>query len=89
MQKIGLIIIALLTLSYLIIVPHACTDKKGAKHLLEQNGFTEIKITEYKFFMCGKEDQFSTGFEAVSPTGQKVSGCVCSGIMKGKTIRFE
>lgn len=32
-------------------------------------------------------DIFNVGFKAKSITGQKVTGVVCGGFMKGKTVR--
>lgn len=64
-----------------------CTDESGARRVLEQQGYTQIEITGYRPFMS--EDQFSTGFKAVSPNGSHVSGAVTSGVMKGYTIRLD
>ncbi len=68
----------------------SCTDPEASKRILEANGFKNIKITGYNFFDCSKDDFYHTGFTATSPTGQQVSGTVCSGIVfKSHTIRFE
>lgn len=66
-----------------------CTDEPAALKALSASGFTDIKITGYSFFGCDKHDTFSTGFEARGPSGQFVSGVVCSGYFKGATIRFD
>jgi len=66
-----------------------CTDEPAARKALNASGFTDIKITGYSFFGCDKHDTFSTGFEARGPSGQFVTGVVCSGWMKGATIRFD
>jgi hypothetical protein len=66
-----------------------CTDEKGARRVLQQNGYTNITITGYRPFMGSEDDQYSTGFTAISPSGQRVSGSVCSGVLKGSTIRFD
>ena len=52
-------------------------------------GFTEIEITGHKFFVCDEKDTFSTGFCAKNPRGVRVCGVVCSGWLKGGTIRFD
>ena len=67
----------------------ACTDAPKAERVLRQNGYTNIEITGYRAFMGGEEDTCVTGFKAKSPTGQIVTGAVCSGFMKGATIRFD
>lgn len=67
----------------------ACSDPDTARRVLEKNGFTEISVGGYAMFFCGKDDDFSTAFSATSPTGQRVSGAVCSGWFKGATIRFD
>ena len=57
--------------------------------MLQKQGYTNIEITGYEFGACAEEDVFHTGFIAVSPTGYVVGGVVCSGWLKGSTIRFE
>lgn len=71
------------------VLPNGCTRPDVAMRVLSENGYTNIEITGYRFFMCGEGDQFATGFTATSPNGTFVSGCVCSGWMKGATIRFD
>lgn len=67
----------------------ACTDPKEATRVLEENGYTEVKMTGYSFFACSKDDFFHTGFEATSVVGKRVEGTVCSGMLfKNSTIRF-
>jgi hypothetical protein len=66
-----------------------CTDGSGAKRLLEANGYKDINITGYSILSCSKDDLYSTGFTATSPSGSKVKGTVCGGILKGSTIRFD
>ena len=71
-----------------LIVFSGCTSQKDAKKALESQGFSDIKYTGYSFFECSKEDTFHTGFEAKNSNGDIVKGTVCSGILKGATIRF-
>jgi hypothetical protein len=82
MKRIALILVSLTMLS-------ACTDETAARKALEASGFTDVKLTGYSYFGCDKNDTFSTGFEARGPQGQFTEGVVCSGWMKGATIRFE
>jgi len=65
-----------------------CTDASKAKQALRSQGFTNIEITGYEFFECGEDDQFHTGFKATNPNGVRIKGTVCSGILKGATIRY-
>lgn len=66
-----------------------CTNPEGAEKVLKDQGYTNIVITGYRCFSCGEEDSFATGFTATSPNGTQVSGTVCEGFLKGKTIRFD
>ena len=66
-----------------------CTASNEATRALEGAGYTQIQITGYSWFGCGKDDTFATGFEATGPSGKHVSGVVCSGWLKGATIRTE
>ncbi|MET3232228.1 UNVERIFIED_ORG: hypothetical protein ABIC54_004433 [Burkholderia sp. 1263] len=82
MKRIAMVLAVLTLLA-------ACTDETAARKALAGSGFTDINITGYSYFGCDKHDTFSTGFEARGPSGQFVSGVVCSGWMKGATIRFQ
>jgi hypothetical protein len=65
----------------------ACSDAPSARRALQQQGYTNITTTGYALFGCGKDDSYSTGFEATTPAGYRVSGVVCSSWSKGSTIR--
>lgn len=67
----------------------ACSDAPGAERVLRQNGYTNVQTNGHAFFSCGERDSFATSFTAISPSGQKASGAVCSGFLKGSTIRFN
>lgn len=67
----------------------ACTNSSEAERALRAAGFTKIETKGYAFFGCSDDDKFHTSFEAVGPTGQHVEGVVCSGFIKGATIRFD
>lgn len=41
-----------------------CSAPERAKRVLDNSGYTEIEITGYSPFSCGKDDTFSTGFRA-------------------------
>lgn len=66
-----------------------CTSPKDTTNALTNAGFKDIEITGYNHFSCGSDDTFRTGFKAIGPTGNTVTGTVCSGWFKGATIRFD
>lgn len=85
------ILFLMLSLSIAIGMPlyGAYSDRKETLIFLESQGYTNSKLTGYKFFSCGQGDLFRDGFTAINSNGKKVSGVVCQGILKGKTVRFE
>ncbi len=89
MKSIFFIFLAIVVaVSLVIIAPKACTDETTTRRVLEQNGYKNVTITGYRFFN-GTKDTFVTGFEATSPSGNRVSGVVSNGFLKGATIRFD
>lgn len=65
-----------------------CSDPDVATKALKGAGYSDIKITGFDMWACGKDDTYSTGFTAKGPTGVEVSGAVCSGLLfKNATIR--
>jgi len=81
MSKFAFLVLALLA---------GCTNESGATRALQGAGYTHIKLTGYRWLSCGKDDTYADGFEAIGPTGGKVSGTVCAGLMfKGSTIRLD
>lgn len=66
-----------------------CTDDSGAKRAAEGMGFTNVEITGYRMWGCGRDDSFSTGFRAKNVRGETVTGIVCSGWLKGSTVRLD
>lgn len=67
---------------------NSCTDEQSSREALDNAGFSDIRFTGYDFAACGKDDSFSTGFNAKNPNGKYVSGTVCCGLFKRCTIRF-
>lgn len=70
----------------------SCTsnnDFNKAKKILESQGLTNIESTGYKPFCCDEKDGWSTGFKATDKQGNPVKGCICSGLLKGVTIRYQ
>lgn len=67
-----------------------CTDAPNATRVLTQNGYTDVAITGYKPFSCGDDYTFSTGFEATNIASKAhVTGTVCSGFLKGNSIKLD
>lgn len=67
----------------------ACSDSEGTYRHLDAAGFSSIETHGHGYFSCEKSEWYSTKFTAVGPTGKPVQGVVCSGILKGSTIRFD
>jgi hypothetical protein len=69
------------------IILAGCTDAPTAERVLRQQNYKDVRTTGYSLFSCGKGDSFATGFRARAPNGEMVSGVVCSGWLKGATVR--
>jgi len=68
----------------------ACTAPDKAHLALEAAGYTEIELTGWNMFGCGEDDTYSDGFVATGPTGTRVRGVVCTGLLfKGSTVRVH
>ena len=67
----------------------ACTDPPTAHRALENMGMTDINVGGYAAWSCGRDDIYATKFVARNPQGRIVTGAVCSGWMKGATVRFD
>lgn len=68
----------------------ACTSEPDARRALEGAGYRDIQFHGYGWFGCGQDDTYATKFTATGPTGNKVSGVVCAGlVLKGQTIRTD
>lgn len=81
MKKLMMLLAMVITLS-------ACTSPNDAITALTAEGFTDIQITGYSVFGCADGDKFHTGFIAKNAKGNTVEGVVCSGWLKGATIRY-
>jgi hypothetical protein len=85
MKKLMTVILVVLGM---MLLP-ACANESDSRDALQKAGFTQIEITGWEPFSCGKDDSWSTGFRATNPQGQKVDGVVCCGLVfKSCTIRF-
>lgn len=66
-----------------------CTDNATAMRVVAGHGFTDIEITGFRWFGCGEEDTYHTGFQAKNVRGETVTGVVCSGWFKNGTMRLD
>lgn len=78
-------------LFFLVVLLTGCTRPQSATKVLLDAGYSQIEITGWRPFACAQnDDEFATGFHALGPTGRKVSGVVCQGlIFKASTIRLD
>lgn len=83
-----LVVLTVVTL-LAIALPYGCARPDEATRVLYQQGYTNIEITGWRPFAKADSDTFSTGFQAISPSGEPVTGAVCSGWLKGATIRLD
>lgn len=81
--------LTLMALGAMMVTIGACSDAPTAERVLRQNGYTEIKTTGHSWFGCSKDDSFATSFEAKGPTGVRATGAVCSGWLKGGSVRLD
>lgn len=86
---IFVVIISIVVFAMVFSLSNGCCDESGATKLLQSTGFTQVRITGFRPFMGGEGDFYSTGFEAISPNGTKVTGAVTGGLFKGNTIRYD
>jgi hypothetical protein len=62
-------------------------SEKAARDLLIADGVQNVQMTGYAFFGCSDRDTFHDGFTGTK-NGIAVEGVVCSGFLKGATIRY-
>jgi hypothetical protein len=64
-------------------------NERAAKTTLEAQGMTNVEIGGYPLWGCDEGDTFKSKFTATGASGQPVSGVLCSGFLKGITVRFD
>lgn len=79
----------LMTTAIAVAVLAGCSSADEATRALTGAGYKNITTTGYRLFGCDENDGWHTGFEATGPSGQRVTGVVCSGVLKGATIRTD
>ena len=84
-----LIVLFLFLLVFTVILPHGCTHPESTVRVLEEQGYTNVQITGWRPLSVDKNDIYSTGFTAISPKGNEVTGVVTSGLFKGNTVRLD
>ena len=66
-----------------------CTNAPEAERALKAQNLEPVKVGGYAFFSCSEDDTFKTKFTAKNAKGETVTGAVCSGVLKGSTIRYD
>jgi hypothetical protein len=80
----------ILVIALFALTAYGCTNEKGATEALKDHGFHPIEVGGWGPFRCSEKDLFSTKFKAYSPDSSRiVSGVVCQGVFKDKTIRTK
>jgi len=82
-------IAAVTVVALIIFLPYGCQRPETATRILIEQGYSNIELTGWRPFMAGKDDSFSTGFKAKSPSGATVTGAVTTGVFKDSTIRLD
>lgn len=69
----------------------ACTPShETAQRVLEDAGYTHVKLDGYSLWGCAKDDSTNMRFRAHGATGRQVSGILCCGMwLKGCTVRLD
>jgi hypothetical protein len=79
----------LLATTLYVVMLTGCSDPDTAIRALSGAGYDNIAITGWRATGCSDSDDFATSFSATGPTGVRVTGVVCSGLLKGATIRTD
>lgn len=66
----------------------SCSGASTSEILLEEQGYSNVKIQGFNFFACSEDDWYRYNFTAINSNGNQVKGVVCSAPLKGSTIRF-
>jgi hypothetical protein len=76
----------LLLVFWLSLLPQ---DRTGAGRCLRAAGYSDVIFTHARPFGRSRDDFYSTGFEATSPSGEHVTGYVTRGIFGGSAIHLD
>ncbi len=83
-------LMGLALIAFILSLPAQVNDARlrSERQLLEA-GYSQVDVSGWNFLACSEDDVFRIGFTALGPTGKSVSGTVCSGFLKGATIRLD
>lgn len=81
----------IVTIAALALMLAACAPMSDdtARRALISSGLTDIQLGGIAVFGCDEKDFFRKKFTATNASGQRVSGVVCGGFLKGATVRFD
>lgn len=79
----------LLILTAAILLLAACTRAEDVQSYANEQDWKSCTVTGYRWFGCSKDDLYHTGFTAITKSGKQVSGVICSGWLKGATMRLD
>lgn len=89
--------VVLLVIFTILVLVFGCgrgvwVNKDVAVRTLESQGYTEIQVTDHSWFAigwrgCDEKDAARFTARAKNPAGKEVTVYVCSGLLKGETIR--
>lgn len=75
---------------FFLLIASSCDNPKEAREVLVKTGYHPIKVGGYDWNGCSKDDWYATKFKAYNAdSSQILTGTVCQGIFKGKTIRYD
>ncbi|AGC36121.1 hypothetical protein B7L88_gp167 [Rhizobium phage RHEph10] len=63
-------------------------DPQDAQRILADSGMKDIELKGGSWFGCSKGDTYNTEFVATGPTGRRVEGVICGGLLKAYTVRL-
>ncbi len=63
-------------------------SKTDSMRILSSEGVSNVQLSGYQWFECGRDDTFSQGFQG-NKNGHQVQGVLCSGWLKGITVRYK
>lgn len=66
----------------------SCSGTYTSETILEDQGYTNVKIQGFNFFACSEDDMYRYNFTATNSNGKNIKGVICSAPFKGYTIRF-
>lgn len=90
MNKLLYALTLLALIVFILSLPAQVNDVRlRAERQLLEAGYSQVDVSGWNVFACSEDDVFRIGFKALGPTGKPVSGTVCSGFLKGATIRLD